>query len=395
MFKRKIIEQILPVLYTHDILLFYWARQVWKTTLMEILQNDYIKTRSCFLDLENLDLLNILNQWPIIFIEYLKSAYDWNEEEEFTVFIDEVQYLNEPTSLVKYIHDHYKKIKLILSWSSTLEIRKKMKDSLAWRMFKFDIYPLSFEEFLIFKWKDNLAKHVGSPSEFNIIDKELAFFYNEYLLFWWYPRVALTNGIDEKKRYIKQIYDSYIQKDIKDIWKINDIEAFNKCLKVLATQVGNLVNYSELSNKIWVSLANLKNRMLILENTFVTKTILPWSGNIRGELIRTPKLFFIDSWIRNYCINDFTISWATFENSFFMYINNAYKVEKTRYFRTKEKQEIDFILDDIPYELKLKYEWKGLLALSRFEEETKNEGKVITLDKWNKKWRKAFYPREI
>jgi hypothetical protein len=58
---------------------------------------------------------------------------------------------------------------------------------------------------------------------------------------------------------------------------------------------------------------------------------------------------------------------ALFENSFFCYINNDYKAKHINFFRTKEKQEIDFVLDSIPYELKLKYEGKGLLALSTFE----------------------------
>lgn len=395
MFKRKIIESILPVLYTHDVILFYWARQVWKTTLMEILQQDYIKNRSCFIDLEDFNVLNILNQWPTIFIEYLKSAYNRKEDEDFTVFIDEIQYLDEPTSLLKYTHDHFKHIKLIVSGSSTLEIRQKFKDSLAWRLFKFDINPLNFEEFLVFKGKENLAKQIWKNIEFDIINKELKFFYQEYLLFWGYPKIALTNWIDEKKRYLKQLYDSYIQKDIKDIWKIKDVETFNRCLKILASQIGNLVNLSEISGKIWISLALLKEWMFILENTFITKRVSPRSWNIRGELVKTPKLFFIDNWIRNYCINDFSISWELFENSFFMYINNAHKAENIHYFRTKEKQEIDFILDDIPYELKLKYEWKWLLALINFEKNTWKIGKVITLDKGNWKWRTSFYPREI
>ncbi len=54
-----------------------------------------------------------------------------------------------------------------------------------------------------------------------------------------------------------------------------------------------------------------------------------------------------------------------------------------------------FILDSIPYELKLKYEGKGLLSLSTFEQKVWVTGKVITLDKWNWKGRPAFYPWEI
>ena len=138
----------------------------------------------------------------------------------------------------------------------------------------------------------------------------------------------------------------------------------------------------------------LNNRFALLENTFII-TIFPYAGNIRWELIKTPKIFFIDNWIRNYSAKDFSLNWALFENSFFCYVNNAYKAEHINFFRTKEQQEIDFILDNIPYELKLKYEWKWLLALSNFEKKTWKNGKVITLDKGNWKWRDSFYPREI
>lgn len=397
MYSRKIVDKILHFIDTDDILLFYGARQTWKTSLMEYLRDNCISKRSIFLDLENPDNLENLNQWPSIFERYLKSYFNRNEDEKIVLFIDEIQYLDNPTSFLKYVHDHYRNIKLITSGSSTLEIRNKFKDSLAWRLLKFDIFPLSFEEFLIFKDRPELAKFVWNTLEqdFPIIEKELNFYYKEYITFWSYPKIALTNWEFEKKEYIKQLYESYIQKDIKDIWKIEDIQWFNKLISVLASQVWNLVNMTEISGKIWISLPTLKKRFALLENTFVIKTIYPYAGNIRWELIKTPKIFFIDSWIRNYAANDFSLNWALFENSFFCYVNNAYKSNHINFFRTKEKQEVDFVLDDIPYELKLKYEWKWLLALSRFEEETGNKGKVITLDKWNQKGRESFYPREI
>jgi len=398
MFPRKILEKIVHFIDTDDILLFYGARQTGKTSLMEYLRDHYIKYRSVFLDLEDPDDFENTNQWPKIFEKYLKTYHKWNGEERIVVFIDEIQYLDNPTSLLKFIHDHYKKIKLITSGSSTLEIRKKFKDSLAWRLLKFDIYPLSFEEFLIFKGRDELAECVGKlrDSELpTIMEKELKFYYKEFITFWGYPKIALTDGEMDKKEYLQQLYESYIQKDIKDIGKIEDIQWFNKLISILASQVWNLVNKTELSSKIGVSLPTLTKRIALLENTFVIKTLYPYAVNIRWELVKTPKIFFIDNGIRNYSANDFTLNGALFENSFFCYINNAYKAKHINFFRTKEKQEIDFVLDSIPYELKLKYEGKGLLALSTFEKKVWVNGKVITLDKGTWKGRPAYYPWEI
>jgi predicted AAA+ superfamily ATPase len=118
---------------------------------MKLIQENYIKEKSIFFNLEDNDSLEILNQGPKYLINNLKLEHNWNEKEKIVVFIDEIQYLSNPTNFLKYIYDEYENIKFIVSGSSTLEIRGKMKDSLAGRLLKFDIFPLSFEEFLIFK----------------------------------------------------------------------------------------------------------------------------------------------------------------------------------------------------------------------------------------------------
>jgi predicted AAA+ superfamily ATPase len=157
MFERKVLSKIKPFLKTHDIILLYGARQVGKTTLMTIIQENYISQPFFSFDLEEESDLEALNQSPKLFIDYLKTYKAWDEKQDIIIFIDEIQYLDNPTSFLKYLYDHYETIKFIISGSSTLEIRGKLKDSLAGRMMKFEIFPLSFEEFLIFKGKENLA----------------------------------------------------------------------------------------------------------------------------------------------------------------------------------------------------------------------------------------------
>lgn len=395
MYKRKILEKIKLFLDTSDILLFYWARQVWKTSLMKYIQENYYKDNSLFFNLENPEYLDLLNKNPDHFIRYLKSYHSWNEKEKITIFIDEVQYLDNPTNFLKYIYDDYNNIKLIVSWSSTLEIRWKLKDSLVWRMIKFNILPLSFEEFLEFKWEKKLINFLWNNNNLDIIDNEIKFFYEEFTKFWWYPKIVLTNHIEVKKEYLKQIYNTYIEKDIKDIWKIKEVEKFNKLIKIIANQAWNLVNISEISNTVWITIKTLNEWIFLLENTFVIKLITPFSTNLRWELTKMPKLFFIDNGIRNFCDNNFEITWNSFENIFFNFINNSYKSEKINFYRTQDKKEIDFILDSIPYELKINYNWKNVTSLNYFEEKYSKKWNIITLEKKENNKYNILYPWEI
>ena len=395
MFDREIIQEILPFLDTDDILLFYGARQVGKTSLMKILQEKYIKVPSYFFDLEDEDDFDNVSHGTRNFISYLKNFCNWDEETKIVVFIDEIQYLDNPTSFLKVLHDHYPHLKLIVSWSSTLEIRGKFKDSLAWRLLKFDILPLSFKEFLNFKGKWLLANAIWKRIEFWSVNRELIFFFKEYLTFGGYPKVVLANTTTYKNTFLKEIYESYLQKDIKDIGKIRDVSNFNKLLKILALQVWNLLNLSELSSKIGVSLPTIKEWIFLLENTFIIRCITPFSNAIRWELIKTPKVLFIDTGLRNYCAKTFEIDGENFENSFFEYLLTQRKYENINFYRTKDKQEIDFILDGKPYELKLSYTGKNISAFKGFKEKTGESGQVVTLKKDTNFQENVRYPREV
>ena len=393
MFYRQVLENIKRFLYTDDILLLYWARQVWKTSIMKILQEQE-KRQTFFFDLEERSNLELINLSQERFVDYLKTQR-WNWEDEIVVFIDEIQYAEDPTSFLKYLHDHYP-IKFIVSWSSTLDIRWKLKNSMVWRMLIFEIYPLNFQEFLIFKWKDNLANLTRKENDLDIINDELLLRYKEYLIYWWYPQVVLTKDIEDKKVYLKQIVKTYIEKDIRDIWKIKEIEKFNKLLVVLAAQSWQLLNVSELAwDGVWVSRESLNNWLLLLENTFVTKQIRPFSKNVRSEITKMPKIFFEDNWIRNSILNNFDITWNWFETSIFADLFHSYRFENVQFYRTQDKKEIDFILDGVPYEVKLNYNGKKLTALEFFKDKYGTNWNVITLDKKEFGNYKILYPWEV
>ena len=395
MFDRIVLKKILPFLATNDILLFYGARQVGKTTLMRLIQQKHITEQSLFFDLENPDYLDLLDKSPELFVAYLKSYHAWIENRRIVVFIDEIQYLTNPTNFLKYIYDNYPNIKLIVSGSSTLEIRGKLKDSLVGRLMKFEIYPLAFEEFLSFKGKDNLAQMTGKPIGFEMVNNELRFYYEDFTTYGSYPKVVLANEVELKKAYLKQIHESYIQKDIKDIGKIREVDKFNRMVRILASQAGNLLNISELSRTAGVTINTINEWLFLLENTFVVKLIRPFSGNIRSELSKMPKLYFIDTGLKNSIENSFEITGNGFENSFFSYVNHGYKTEKLSFYRTQDKKEIDFIVDGTPYELKTAYNGGKLTALDYFKENYDQQGNVVTLHKQPNDNYNIMYPWEF
>lgn len=392
MVERKwYLDKILKFIDTDDILLLYGSRQVGKTSLMRVIELEYVKWKSAFLDLENKEYLDLLNGGLNNIIEYLKLYFGMELDKKFYLFIDEIQYLDNPTSLLKLLHDHYNNIKVVVSWSSTLEIRWKMKDSLVWRILKFEIFPLTFEEFLVFKNKDNLAKLVWNSINLEIINNEIKFYFTEYVIWWGYPKVVLASNIEMKKLYLEQIFALYIGKDIKDIGKIREIDKFNNLLKILASQTWNLFNLSEVSNTLNVAKQTLDYWIFLLQNTFIIELITPFASNIRSEISKMPKLYFIDTWIRNFILNDFNLDWAIFENS----ILSFFRSRDIHFWRTQDKKEIDFIIDWKPFEVKVSYDWKKMNALEYFNEKYDKIWNIITLWKKSESDYTQFYPWEL
>ena len=133
-----------------DILLFTGARQAGKTTILRQLAERVEKKHEnlYFLNLEDPDYRSLLNQSP----KNLFKIFTIDLKKRNFIFIDEVQYLNDPSNFLKYMYDEYRgRIKLLVSGSSAFYIDRKFKDSLAGRKRIFHVKTLSFREYLRFK----------------------------------------------------------------------------------------------------------------------------------------------------------------------------------------------------------------------------------------------------
>ena len=151
-YKREVFDEIIQYLDEDVILVIIGARQVGKTYILFYLE-EYLKKKnkvSYYMDLEDSRYLNILDEGVDAFVRHLKEE-GFDTDKKIYVLLDEIQYMESPSSFLKLIHDHHKAIKLIVSGSSSFGIKKKFTDSLVGRTVTFEIFPLSFEEFLRFK----------------------------------------------------------------------------------------------------------------------------------------------------------------------------------------------------------------------------------------------------
>ena len=381
-YKRIIFNEIKKYLFTDDIVVLHGARQVGKTYFLYQIEQ-YLKEKNKithYIDLEDSRFVKILDLGVEEFINHLQEqgfSFD-NKTKSFKkkifVFIDEIQYLNNPSMFLKLIADHHKNIKLIISGSSSFEIKNKFKNSLVGRTVNFEILNLSFEEFLVFKNYYFEKNKIFTEKKVN----ELKILFKEYILYGGYPKIVLTPQKELKEKYLQQIIDTYIKKDIRDLAEIKDIDKFNKLLETLACQSGNLLDITELSNTCNIAKQTIEKYLFILENTYIIKLIRPYNKNIRSELFKTPKIFFYDSglmqilWLKEL---QKEIIGNVFGTTIFAELAKKYKKDNIFYWRTKDKKEIDFILKNknkiLPIEVKLNFEQFNPKNINYFREKYK------------------------
>jgi len=373
-YKRKIIEDILKFIDLEEIIVLHGARQVGKTHILLWLQA-YLEDQKkdvYYIDLEDSRYKRILDTGVDEFIGHLREEGHAPDNDKKTfVFIDEIQYLDNPSEFLKLMADHHKNIKLIVSGSSSFAIKSKFKDSLVGRTINFEITNLSFEEYLLFRgiYFNPELKTTSKKIE------ELKSLFKEFVLFGAYPKVVLTDEVELKEKRLQQIIDTYLRKDIKELANIDNVDSFNKLLEILAAQSGQLVNFKELANTCKLSIPTVEKYLFILEQTYVIKLVRPYNNNIRSELSKTPKIFFYDSglmqmlWLKSL---QKEIIGNVFETSIFSELVKKYGQDNIYYWRTKDKKEIDFIVKDknkiLPVEVKMNFHRTKLVALNYFIE---------------------------
>ena len=363
---REIFDKIAAHLDKPEITLLTGSRQVGKTVLLEQLKSYLISEKKILSENVLWYNLDLIQDWETFqsqsaFIEFLRGR---SKQKKIYVFIDEAQKVPEAARFFKGVYDSKLNAKLVLTGSSSLEIKAKLKETLAGRKRIFHIPSFSFYEFLSAKDKF-LAEYLKNEDSIGEIDqKKLNLYYEEYLIFGGYPRVVLSESQEEKIAILREIFSSYVEKDVVGFLEVKNKTAFNRMIKLLAAQIGQLVNIGELALHLGIDRHTVERYILALEETFVIKKITPYFVNPRQEIIKAAKVYFLDSGMGNLSLENFqsfpgrSDKGSLLENGVCSDLLNLCENRSARlhFWRTKQKTEVDFVIEKgrelLPIEVK-------------------------------------------
>ncbi|MBU1085838.1 MAG: ATP-binding protein [Candidatus Beckwithbacteria bacterium] len=358
MIKRSIYPDLVKHLQEKEITLITGPRQAGKTTLMNIMKKDLssIKEKSLYLnlDLEN-DYKIFKSQENLI--NHLKLHL--GTAKKSYVFIDEIQRKENAGLFLKGLFDSNLPYKFIISGSGSVELKEKVSEGLAGRKKTFKLRTLSFQEFIDYKTKYKFSSNLDDYFASSIYSNSIL---DEYLQFGGYPKLILKETIQEKRDILESIYESYVDKDLKDLLNIKNTEAVTRLLTFLSTRIGKLTATSEISNRINLNYDTTKQYLHYLKKTFQIESIQPFSRNSESEIVKTPIYYFTDLGMRNFVFNrlshyDAIVSGGMlFQNFVYLLLSENHLVSKVNFWRTKEQAEVDFIVNVgsilIPVEVK-------------------------------------------
>lgn len=333
MIERAICESVKTSMKQVPVVTILGPRQAGKTTLVRDLFPDYT-----YVNLEDRATRELAENDYIGFFDKYQEP----------MIIDEIQRVPDLLSAiqVKVDEDRRKNGRFIVTGSHQPRLREAVAQSLAGRTAIHLLLPLSFEE---------LARN-GSIKTLD-----------ESIIQGFMPELYLENS-REPYIYYRDYLDTYVEKDLRQMIAVKDLNAFIRFVTLLAGRVGQVVNLSSMSGEVGVSTTTLAEWLSVLEDSFVVFKLQPYFSNISKRIVKSPKIYFTEPGLAAYLLGIETANQASrdplrgnlFEN---IVIVEAMKARLNRnkepnlyYMRTEKGVEVDMILRKegklFPYEIK-------------------------------------------
>jgi len=346
MFKKRTLSTALHAISkSYPVILVTGPRQIGKTTLLE-----HAKARSMkYVTLDDFTQAEIAKSDPMLFLQMHQPP----------VIIDEVQYAQDLFRAIKIYVDREKKPGMFwLTGSQKFHLMQGITETLAGRVAILDMLGMSQAEinnradttpFLPTRdWINNAKQHKHRAQ--NVSDV--------YLKIWKgsYPKMVLDKNMSRDVFY-KSYIQTYIQRDVRDITKIDNLITFQKFLRAAAARTGQLVNYADLARDVDIDQKTAKSWLSILEASSLVYLLYPYHNNVTTRLIKTPKLYFLDTglcayltqWSTPESLEAGAMSGAILETHIFIEILKSYwhngKEAYFYFYRDKDMNEIDLIIE--------------------------------------------------
>lgn len=329
MITRTLQKTIENACFKSKIILLLGARQVGKTTLLKkVVESLQVKT--IWLNADEADIFNELS-----LADTSTRLLHLIGNDTRLVIIDEAQQVPEIGLKLKLLHDTNPGLQIIATGSSAFDLMNQMQEPLTGRKRTFYLFPISYSE---------LVKLT------NILEARRSL--ENRLIFGSYPEVINNPGYE--KEILIEIAQSYLYKDILKFEGIRKPAQLQKLLQALAFQTGSEVSYNELSNTTGNIDSNTVEKYIdLLEKTHVIYKLPALNRNMRNEIKKGKKYYFIDNGIRNVLISNFApfefrldkgALWENFLLSERMKRNHYISAFPNTYFwRTHDQAEIDYI----------------------------------------------------
>lgn len=277
MIERIVSKSIIDDFKKEKIVLLMGARQVGKTTLAHELAKG--RQRVLHLNCDNYDDRADLEHKTSTELAALLAGYDF-------VLIDEAQRVTDIGMTIKMIGDLKLSVPIVVTGSSSLELLEGIKEPATGRHIDYELFPFSLPE---------LIAHNGRREEHRLLEQRL--------IYGFYPEVV--TDLSDAKRTLMTLANDYLYKDLLAYKGVKRPEVLHKLLVALALQVGSEVSYNELSGLLGIDKATVESYIGLLEKCYVIFRLDSFSRNLRNEIKKGKKIYFVDNGIRNAVLANF------------------------------------------------------------------------------------------
>lgn len=359
---RKLEEKLDKWMERREIILIKGPRQSGKTTLIKHLKDKY---GGHYVTFEDDEMLDGFNKNPKLFIKRFGSR---------NIFIDESQYSESVGKNLKLLYDLYPDKKFIVTGSGSFDVKVEIGRYLVGRGVYFELLPLDFEEFLMWKAKDLhgiFAEYKKSLLDFILkgedievhpsFTKEFRELLDEFVVFGGFPAIVKEDDRDIKRDLLKNLVHTYIERDVFSFFDVRHIDRFRNLMMYLGFNIGSILEITSISREFGMDYRTVENYISILVHTYIISLLSPFHRNLSTELKKSKKMYFLDTGLRNSILDNFVGLDRRIDKGHLL--ENFILTEiiknmdcKLNYWRTTGKAEVDFVLnvngDLVPIEVK-------------------------------------------
>lgn len=335
---RTIENTVKKVSNTFPVVLITGPRQVGKTTVLR----ECDKSRK-YVSLDDVNLRLLAKESPELFLDRFAPP----------VLIDEIQYAPELLPYIKIIADERQEDGLFwLTGSQQFQLMQGVTESLAGRIGIVELQGFSIAE--------RTGNYEKAPFLTTSLKEQRALSLTEcYDMVWrgCYPKMVTREDMDWDTFY-KSYVTTYIERDVRDLVSVGDEMQFYKFVRAAAARSGQMLDYTDISKDVGVSVPTVKSWVSILKNSGLVFLLEPYSKNITKRIVKTPKLYFWDTglvcyltgWLSPESAEAGAQNGALFENFAIAEILKSYMHNGKRcsayFYRDQQKKEIDLIIEE-------------------------------------------------